>query len=835
MGALSDHPGIVTLYDAGYTRDERPYLVMPYVAGGTLHDRIVNSGPMSWQDVTALGVRLSGALETAHRAGVLHRDIKPANVLCSDYGEQLSDFGIARIQGGHETRSGVITASVAHAAPEILDAKPPTAQADVYALASTLYEAVNGRAAFAGDHHEGLVPLIRRVLTEAPPDLRPGGVPDEVASVIEAAMAKDPRDRSAGAEEFGRALQRTQAALGIGVTELVIVGARPAGAGNDTDLSAGAGAAGVAGVEAAAPVDATTPPGDDDARSDGDVADATTAMPATDATTALAPSDAPTTALTSSPAPTTTQPAETILPIGSPPHGHESPSGTRKAALIAAALIGGIAVVAGLAVVLSGGDSDGSTAPSSVLPPAATTPATAPATTAPTDPATTLEASPETTVEPVDGGSDPEVQVGVVAPASVSPEPLVAALGTTFADSGVSITAGDAAVSIDDGLEALVAGGQNPIIAIAQEPGRAEAKTAVQTAAGAHPETTFVVLDAPVDATNVASYTFAEHEGGFLMGAIAALTSTTGRVGFLAAASDTSLQHEAGFVAGARHVEPGVQVDVRYIPGLGGNFDNVEAERALAESVYTAGADVIYHAATSGVGLFEAAASQPGRWAIGFDIDHAASAPDAVRGTVLTSMVKRYDVAAAAAVDAAIEDRLAGGTRQLGFVEGGIEWSRTGGALDARAAEIDAIRDSIASGEIIVPENEERRALAPLGASCPADGCQIRILSAEPIGSELQLILEANWTPSTQASHAHYYWSPQYTASQVGGDSTARFGVPVGAWDLDDRYPLYVTEGDVSLANRGSNTELCVTAADAGHNVLDPTLFDCISVAGLID
>ena len=86
MGALSSHPGIVTLHHAGYTAAGRPYLVMEYVAGGTLHDRISTNGAMGWQDVSALGARLAGALETAHRAGVLHRDIKPANILRDRFG-----------------------------------------------------------------------------------------------------------------------------------------------------------------------------------------------------------------------------------------------------------------------------------------------------------------------------------------------------------------------------------------------------------------------------------------------------------------------------------------------------------------------------------------------------------------------------------------------------------------------------------------------------------------------------------------------------------------------------------------------------------------------------
>ena len=184
MGLLSDHPGIVTLYDAGFTTDGRPYMVMAFVGGGSLGERIARQA-MAPNDVAQLGVRLCGALETAHRASVLHRDIKPANVLCSDYGEQLSDFGIARIAGGHETKSGVITASLAHAAPEILDGSRPSVAADVYSLGSTLFEAAVGRAAFVRDTDESLLPLIRRVVSDPVPDMTGFGVPAPLARAIE--------------------------------------------------------------------------------------------------------------------------------------------------------------------------------------------------------------------------------------------------------------------------------------------------------------------------------------------------------------------------------------------------------------------------------------------------------------------------------------------------------------------------------------------------------------------------------------------------------------------------------------------------------------------------
>lgn len=207
MGALSDHPAIVTLYSAGLTDQHQLYLVMEFVPGGSLQEEIEANGPMDWRTVVELGARLCGALEAAHHSGVLHRDIKPANVLQSRYGAQLSDFGIARLAGGHETRSGVITASIAYAPPEVLDGDPPTRQSDVYSLASTLYTALHGRSAFVRDTDDSILPQIRRVLTESPYDLRLEGVPDRVMSVIEGAMSKLPGDRPESAAEFESALR----------------------------------------------------------------------------------------------------------------------------------------------------------------------------------------------------------------------------------------------------------------------------------------------------------------------------------------------------------------------------------------------------------------------------------------------------------------------------------------------------------------------------------------------------------------------------------------------------------------------------------------------------
>ena len=110
LGTLSGHPNIVTVHRGGYTPAGQPYLVMEYLDRGSLADHLRSAGAVGWHDALTVGVQLAGALETAHRAGVLHRDIKPGNILLSRLGSaKLCDFGIARLQGAFETRSATVT------------------------------------------------------------------------------------------------------------------------------------------------------------------------------------------------------------------------------------------------------------------------------------------------------------------------------------------------------------------------------------------------------------------------------------------------------------------------------------------------------------------------------------------------------------------------------------------------------------------------------------------------------------------------------------------------------------------------------------------------------
>jgi hypothetical protein len=196
---------------------------MEYLPGGPLSAQLKRQGPLDVRRVADTAVKLCGALETAHRTGILHRDIKPDNILVSRYGEPvLADFGIARMRGGMQTQSGVVTATLSHAPPEVLDGHTPTAQSDVYSLASTLYALLAGSAPFVRDTDVSITPLLARVLREPPPDLRPRGVPGDVCALIERAMAKEPRDRPRSALEFGQEFQRLQQANGASPSPLVV-------------------------------------------------------------------------------------------------------------------------------------------------------------------------------------------------------------------------------------------------------------------------------------------------------------------------------------------------------------------------------------------------------------------------------------------------------------------------------------------------------------------------------------------------------------------------------------------------------------------------------------
>lgn len=220
MGVLSGHPHIVTVHRGGATATGTSYIVMDLMTGGSLADR----GRMPWPEVLDTGVLLAGALETAHRHGVLHLDLKPANVLVSRYGEpKLGDFGISRLPGVAET-SGAVRASPAFAAPERLADGTASVSTDLYGFGATLFTLLTGAPAFqqgSGD----LIAVLARIVRQPLPDLRGDGVPDAVCRVLETLMAKSPHERYTTAAAAAAALQDAQRATGRPVTRAVIEGA----------------------------------------------------------------------------------------------------------------------------------------------------------------------------------------------------------------------------------------------------------------------------------------------------------------------------------------------------------------------------------------------------------------------------------------------------------------------------------------------------------------------------------------------------------------------------------------------------------------------------------
>ena len=228
MGTLSGHPNIVNVLDVGTTAAGTHYITMSYLGQGTLAARLDHEGPLTWSEAIRIAIKLAGAVEMAHRAGTLHRDIKPENVLMSDYGEpQLTDFGIARVEGRFEKATGQFTASIVHAAPEVLDGLPVGVAADVYSLGSTLYTMLAGRPAFGRRSEDTLASLLMRIVRDPPADLRPRGVPDAVCRVVEQAMAKDTADRQPSAAELGRQLQEVQRRAGLPVTDMAVALPQP--------------------------------------------------------------------------------------------------------------------------------------------------------------------------------------------------------------------------------------------------------------------------------------------------------------------------------------------------------------------------------------------------------------------------------------------------------------------------------------------------------------------------------------------------------------------------------------------------------------------------------
>lgn len=220
-GRLSHHPNVVTVLDSGFVDGRYPFLAMELLDHGSLSDRLASRGPFDVATTLHIGVRIAGALATAHGIGVLHRDVKPQNVLLSRYGEPaLADFGIASLlEMEHSMTAGL---TPVHAAPEILEGADPSAAADVYALGSTLYTLLASAPPFAGPPGEGMLAQLLRITTSDLPALPRDDVDASLFDALRRAMAKQPDDRPASAAAFGAELQGIQVQLGHPKTTLPV-------------------------------------------------------------------------------------------------------------------------------------------------------------------------------------------------------------------------------------------------------------------------------------------------------------------------------------------------------------------------------------------------------------------------------------------------------------------------------------------------------------------------------------------------------------------------------------------------------------------------------------
>ena len=230
-----------------------------------------------------------------------------------------------------------------------------------------------------------------------------------------------------------------------------------------------------------------------------------------------------------------------------------------------------------------------------------------------------------------------------------------------------------------------------------------------------NPDTNFGIIDGTIDdaTDNIAMLLFAEHEGSFLVGAAAALKSQSDTVGFIGGVNIPLIQRfEAGFNAGARAVNPDIEILSQYLsepPDFSG-FGDPAAGKVAAQSMYEQGADIVYHAAGgSGNGLFAAAqeyseANETIVCAIGVDSDQYATADDSVKPYIMTSMLKRVDVAVYETIKATAEGSWQGGIRSFTLSDNGVGFSTSGGFVDDIADQLNDYRDQIISGAIVVPD-----------------------------------------------------------------------------------------------------------------------------------
>jgi basic membrane protein A len=256
-----------------------------------------------------------------------------------------------------------------------------------------------------------------------------------------------------------------------------------------------------------------------------------------------------------------------------------------------------------------------------------------------------------------------------------------------------------------DLLTQLADDGFNPIIAV----GFAYADTLAEVAPQ-YPDVTFAIVDSAVEGTgldNATGLLFASEQGSFLGGVAAALKSETNHIGFVGGVDVPLIQtFQAGYEQGARAVNPDIVIDVQYISPAGdfSGFNAPERANDIAGAMFAGGADIVYHAAGgSGQGVFEAAAAAGGL-AIGVDSDQYETVGDAnLQSVILTSVLKRVDVAVQGFIEDFEAGDVEGGTDIVNDLSTeGLDLATSGGQIDDIQTQIDDYRQQIIDGEIEV-------------------------------------------------------------------------------------------------------------------------------------
>ncbi len=212
--ASLSHPNIIYTYDQGETDDGTYYIVMEYLPGGTLKERIVRKGALPPQTAVAVAIQIAEALEEAHRYGVIHRDIKPQNILITDSGDvKVADFGIARAaSSGTVTETGWIMGSAHYISPEQAMGEPVSPRSDLYSLGIVLYEMLTGTLPYDAENPIGIA--IKHVdgPLRPPREVDPS-IPEGINAVTVQLLAKDPKDRYQNAADLLEDLYRIKRGL----------------------------------------------------------------------------------------------------------------------------------------------------------------------------------------------------------------------------------------------------------------------------------------------------------------------------------------------------------------------------------------------------------------------------------------------------------------------------------------------------------------------------------------------------------------------------------------------------------------------------------------------